>query len=237
MTTSKTVLIVGAKEGIGLELAKKFHERGYRVYGTVRSLEKDKDHLGPLSAVATQILEIDLADENTIQSAAQKFGEDKPLDLLINSAALGPGPLDWGDYSADILVEWFRVNTVGPFLTTKHFYPALERSPRGKIINLSSNMASMSSLSDNPQGRHIGYRISKAALNQLTVSLGREFKSHESKVTANAIHPGWIPTTMTGFIGPDDMEVQTAAIVETIEKLEPGDTGKFLNAWGEDFPW
>lgn len=147
----------------------------------------------------------------------------------------------------------------GPFLTTKHFYPALQRSPNGKVINLSSNQASMSSLigmltsicsavppekakpttlgADNRRGRNIGYRISKTALNQLTVSLGREFKSHDSNVTVNAIHPGWIPTTMTGFTGPDDMEVQTSLIVETIERLAPGETGRFMDAKGEDFAW
>jgi hypothetical protein len=56
-------------------------------------------------------------------------------------------------------------------------------------------------------------------------------------VTVHAILPGWIPTVMTGFTGPDDMDKQTSLMVDTIEKLGPEDTGRFLKADGQDFPW
>jgi hypothetical protein len=42
---------------------------------------------------------------------------------------------------------------------------------------------------------------------------------------------------MTGFTGPDDMETQISLMVDTIEKLGPSDSGRFLTADGEDFPW
>lgn len=87
------------------------------------------------------------------------------------------------------------------------------------------------------RGRSLGYRLSKTALNQLTVSLGREFRSHDSKVTVNAIHPGWIPTAISSFTGPDDMDVQTGLMVETIERFRPDETGLYVNAKGEDMPW
>lgn len=47
---AKTVLIIGAKQGIGLELGKKFKGRGYEVYGTIRSFAKDEGQLGPVSS-------------------------------------------------------------------------------------------------------------------------------------------------------------------------------------------
>ncbi|KAG6368991.1 hypothetical protein INS49_003210 [Diaporthe citri] len=125
----------------------------------------------------------------------------------------------------------------GPFLTIKHFYPALKQSHQGRIINISSNMASMSSLTDNRRGTSLGYRLSKTALNQLTVTLGREFQSHQSNVTVNAIHPGWIPTAMSDWTGPDDMDTQTGLMIETIEAFGAEDTGKYVNAQGEDMPW
>lgn len=83
----------------------------------------------------------------------------------------------------------------------------------------------------------MGYRLSKTALNQLTVSLSRTLAFEGSKVTIHAIHPGWIPTTMSGFTGPDDMDTQVALMVDTIEKLGAEDSGRFRKANGEDFPW
>lgn len=68
------------------------------------------------------------------------------------------------------------------------------------------------------------------------MSLGREFRSHNLGITVNAIHPGWIPTHVSSFTGPDDMDVQTALMVDTIERFGPDDTGKFVNAKGEDMP-
>jgi len=59
---------------------------------------------------------------------------------------------------------------------------------------------------DNCEGGSIGYRLSRTALNQLTVSLPRSLASEGSNVIVHAIHPGYIPTTMTGFIGLDDMD-------------------------------
>jgi hypothetical protein len=42
----------------------------------------------------------------------------------------------------------------------------------------------------------------------------------------NAIYPGWIPTVMSGSTGPDEMDVQTNLIFDTIEKLGNEETGK-----------
>lgn len=79
--------------------------------------------------------------------------------------------------------------------------------------------------------------MSKTAVNQLTVSLGREFRSHDSTITVNCIHPGWMPTAVSGFTGPDDINVQTGLMIDTIENMGPEDTGKYVNAKGEDMPW
>lgn len=177
----RTALIIGAKQGIGFHLAKKLHARGWMIYGSVRSLKNDEDAIkkSGLEDFATEIFEVDVLDEETIQSAASKFGE-KRLDLLIHCAGLGPNPDATWDHTANILMEKFRVNTVGPYLTAKHFFPALKRSDAGKIINMASNMGSLSSRDDNRRGGSLGYRLSKTALNQLTVSLSRAFQHQET---------------------------------------------------------
>lgn len=42
---------------------------------------------------------------------------------------------------------------------------------------------------------------------------------------------------MTGFTGPDDMDLQTTLIIDTIERLGPEDSGSYVKADGEAFPW
>lgn len=83
----------------------------------------------------------------------------------------------------------------------------------------------------------MGYRLSKTALNQLTVSLSRTLAFEGLNVTIHAIHPGWIPTAMSGFTCLDDMDTQITLMVDTIEKLGVQDSGRFMKADGEDFPW
>ncbi|KJR86764.1 uncharacterized protein SPSK_10461 [Sporothrix schenckii 1099-18] len=116
-------------------------------------------------------LEIDLLNESTIQAAAQKFG-DRPLDVLINLAGMdsnvrrmvvflcfillfwypanpwwralgiGPEPDNWYEHTAEILMDKYATNTVGPFLVCKHFHPNVKLA-KGIIINISSLAASI----------------------------------------------------------------------------------------------
>jgi NAD(P)-dependent dehydrogenase (short-subunit alcohol dehydrogenase family) len=84
------------------------------------------------------------------------------------------------------------------------------------------------------RGRNLAYKVSKAALNQLTVNMARDFVRDEANVTANAIHPGWIPTKVSGFTGPDDMQEVVDSIVETIIRLGSSDNGRFMDRHGSD---
>ncbi|ROV96457.1 hypothetical protein VSDG_05490 [Cytospora chrysosperma] len=139
-------LIIGAKQGIGLHLLKKLHAKGWTVHASVRSLTKDAESIAEsrLSEIATQTYKIDILNEATIEAAVKNYG-NKPLDLLIHCAGVGPKPEDLWDHTGDVLVEKLRVNTVGPFLIAKHFFPALKLSQAGKIINMTSNMGSLTS--------------------------------------------------------------------------------------------
>jgi NAD(P)-dependent dehydrogenase (short-subunit alcohol dehydrogenase family) len=123
----------------------------------------------------------------------------------------------------------------GPFQASKAFLPALERARLAKIINVSSDMASIAgrwvqlglwprppavlTAMDLRQHRcNACYRISKAGVNQLTKTMAVDL-SLESKVLALAVHPGFLPTRMTGYAGKDEMDSCMNALVETIERL------------------
>ncbi|KAL9109734.1 MAG: hypothetical protein Q9227_005603 [Pyrenula ochraceoflavens] len=117
--------------------------------------------------------------------------------------------------SAEDLIWHFKVNTVGPFLTTKHFMPLLEKCERGKVINISSDMGSIGA--DNTTGGNLPYRISKTALNQFTRTAAVDLEGLGKNVKTIAVHPGFLATKMTGFYGEDRMETSVEGLVSILE--------------------
>ncbi|KAF2421109.1 NAD(P)-binding protein, partial [Tothia fuscella] len=220
----------GANRGIGFQLVSRFLEQGYTVHGTVRPQMKNDPSVSDASLnPRAKLLELDFTIEETILQAAKDFG-DHVLDILVNCAG---DPLThslrlyylWDDkpfteQSADDLLSHFKVNVVGPFLASKAFSPALERSPLGKIINVSSDFAS---ITDNTGGNAC-YRVSKTALNQLTKNMALDLnKLGVSNVRTLAVHPGYVATKMTGYHGEDDMETCMNGLVQLIERFGTDD--------------
>jgi NAD(P)-dependent dehydrogenase (short-subunit alcohol dehydrogenase family) len=123
----------------------------------------------------------------------------------------------------------------------------------GKIINVSSNLASLSSKIPHvdhqiiellissyntvAKGEDMGYRMSKAALNMMTVVLSKEFEMNGEKVATLAINPGYVATRMTKGRYMDDMDECIAGIVNLIETADLNNTGKYYNWNGDIIPW
>lgn len=78
----------------------------------------------------------------------------------------------------------------------------------------------------------MAYEVSKAALNQVTKSLGMQMEMTKSKVIVAGIHPGHIPTRLTNMGGPDKMDVQIPKIVDTIESIGASQNSGFMDAEG-----
>ncbi|KAF3071571.1 C-factor [Trichoderma lentiforme] len=228
-SAQQTVLITGANRGIGLSLCKEFIERKYTVFGSVRHESRDDPSVVELRKTGASVIEFDVTDENTIAAAFDSWG-DKPLDILINNAgALTPHRM-WYDVTAEALIDKFRVNAMGPFIVSKIFMPALEKSRSPKIINIASNSGQIAA---NKDGKYMAYKVSKTALNQVTMSLGMQMEMTKSKVIVVGIHPGWIPTKLTGMTGPDKMDVQIPKIVHTILSIGASQNGGFMDAEGK----
>ena len=98
-----------------------------------------------------------------------------------------------------------------------------------RIINISSGMGQMEGMATGS----IAYRLSKSALNALTIVLSQELSDKDIKV--NAICPGWVQTDMGGY----DANLTVKESVESIKKFALSDNfpnGKFLRH-GEILPW
>ncbi|KAH8591408.1 short chain dehydrogenase [Bisporella sp. PMI_857] len=227
------VLIIGANRGIGLHFVKIFTERNWNVFGTVRPQTREDLSFKDLVTTGATILDIDFTDETSISKAASTYG-DKALDVLVNCAGVDVHPRPWEENSAEDMINKFRIMTVGPFLATKHFLPHLTRSESGKVVNISSDYAS---ISGNDRGRCISYRIAKAALNQQTVTIAHELKAADSTITMIMLDPGDIPTRLSRGNGKTGIDESVRGMVEIIEKATIQDSGCFYKWTGETLPF
>ncbi|RSL46146.1 hypothetical protein CEP53_010433 [Fusarium sp. AF-6] len=140
---ARNALIIGANRGLGLGLLKVFKENGYNVFGTVRPQTRSDSSFKDLEATGATGIDLDFLDEESIAAAAKTYGNDKPLDVLVNCGGVEMYPEKWLDTTAEALVYKYRVMTVGPFLSSKYFLPSLKKSEFGKIVNITSEWASI----------------------------------------------------------------------------------------------
>ncbi|KAI1157132.1 hypothetical protein F4825DRAFT_400805 [Nemania diffusa] len=232
----RTVLVIGANRGIGLQLIRTFKENGWCTIGSVRpqtKLENDPS-ISELIDTESEIIEIDYAKESTIVAAAKKLDGTK-LDVLVNCAGIKPKPLEWDAHQQADLTERFQVMPVGYFLASKHFIGHLSAGNGGKIINLSSGSASIGD--PDHDGESIGYRMAKTAVNAQTKTLAIDFKTAGLPVTTMAIDPGFIKTRLTGFRGTVKIEESSNGMYRLIEGLTPETSGSFYSWNGKELPW
>ncbi len=206
MSDTPVVFVTGANRGIGLEYVRQLVARKDMVFAGYRDESRSRDLLAMAQKNDNlETVAVDVTDEAQIEDVrdiiADKFGR---LDMLINNAGIQikyDNIID--DIEPDEIVENFRVNVVGPFLTAKILHPLLAASARPKIVNITSQMGSIEQAS----GNAVPYRISKAALNMLTKNQAVSYAS--DGIIAVAMHPGWVRTDMggsgaPGFGGGDD---------------------------------
>ncbi len=222
-----TVLITGANRGIGLEYARQFQARGYRVIGTARNPAEATE----LAAASDRVEQLDVTDPASVAALAEQL-KDVPIDILINNA----GVLDRSDSSVDkvdfaIMERTFAVNTFGPLRVVQALLPNLRAGERKLIANMSSQMGSIA----NSTGGSYAYRASKTALNQLnrglSVELGKE------GFICVVLHPGWVSTDMGGAAATYTPEQSVAGLIQVIEGLEADDNGRFYDFQGAEIPW
>jgi NAD(P)-dependent dehydrogenase (short-subunit alcohol dehydrogenase family) len=225
--TPPTVLITGANRGIGLEYARQFAARGYKVIGTARDPADAKE----LSAVAGRVEALDVTDAASVAALAARL-QGVAIDILVNNA----GMFDRRDVSVDrvdfaVMEQTFAVNSLGPLRVTQALMPNLRAGKRKTIVNMSSQLGSI----ELSNGDWYAYRTSKAALNQITRTLSAELAT--DGFTCVVLHPGWVRTDMGGANATYEPEESVAGLVAVIEKLSPADNGRFLDFKGNAVPW
>jgi NAD(P)-dependent dehydrogenase (short-subunit alcohol dehydrogenase family) len=229
----KTALVTGANRGIGYEVARQLALRGFHVFLGARSAGAGR------AAVATIVkdggtamfLEVDVADNTSVTSAARQFAEvEDHLDVLVNNAGIivdeDNAILDVSD---ELLRKTLETNTLGALRMTRAFAPLLAKSKTPRVINVSSGSGQLTSGAD---GWAPGYSISKTALNGVTSQLAAALP----KFAVNSVCPGWVRTNMGGRTATRSVEQGADTIVWLATEAPQKITGKFLRD-RKEIPW
>ena len=182
----KTAVITGGTRGIGLAIVERMAKSGARVAVWDRArLEKGSK----AEAAGATLIAADVSDPDAVARAlAETESRVGPVDILVNSAAIGGVNTTVAQYPLD---EWravMDVNLTGTFLTCRAVAPGMEKRGYGRIVNI----ASIAGKEGNPNA--CAYSASKAGVIALTKSLGKELAT--TGVCVNCIAPAVIETEM-----------------------------------------
>lgn len=234
-TASGLAVVVGAGGALGAAL--------------LAQLQRDGTYERVLGLGRTGEIRIDYADEASLAAAAQAVAglcaqSGLELRLLLVATgflhgAQGQPERSWRHLDAAYLQQVFLVNTLGPALLIKHFFPLLPRQGRCVAAFVS---AKVGSIGDNALGGWYGYRASKAALNQLVRTAAIELARSNRDSLCVALHPGTVDTPLSQPFAKTGLTVRppqqaAAELLGVLAGLAPGATGTLLDYRGQTLPF
>ncbi|MDF2668976.1 MAG: Retinol dehydrogenase 13 [Paenibacillus sp.] len=203
-------IVTGANSGMGLATSIELAKQGAFVIMACRSEERGRKALEQARQQSgSDRLELMLCDLGllaSIRSFALTVTTTYPnIDTLINNAGVVALKRQT---TSDGFEAMIGVNHLGHFLLTNLLLEALQHSPQGRIVNVSSSAYKIGRIDfDDPhltRGYTVwrGYSQSKLANLLFTRELARRLQG--TRVTVNAVHPGAVGTSLgvdrqTGF--------------------------------------
>lgn len=249
MSQTKIAFITGANRGIGEETATQLAEKGVHVIIGARDKAAGEAVAKKLKDrnLKADVLKFDI-NNPADHKAAAKFFEEKfgHLDILVNNAgvmldsqdASGGRDPNASHISVDIVKSTFDTNFFSPLALTQTLLPLIRKSEAGRIVNLSSILASLNLHSDPKSpiydSKLFAYNSSKTALNAFTVHLAHELK--DTKIKVNSAHQGWVKTDMGGPNATMDIKDGGKTSVQLALLPADGPTGGFFHN-GDSLPW
>ena len=223
----KSVLIIGASRGLGLEFIRQYRRDGWLTLGTCRSLEQD----ALLTSVGATALRLDVNDENGFANLAKAL-DSRRIDVCIyNAGVTGPREPNVIAPEANEFDAVMHANVLGALRAIPVVAPALAKA-KGTFAFVSSRMGSIGLMSGSGS---VTYRASKAALNAVVKAASLEWGPQG--VTCLTFHPGWVKTDMGGAGADIEPSVSITGMRKVIASAMPESNGRFFDYTGKELAW
>ncbi|KAH8692888.1 hypothetical protein BGW36DRAFT_385417 [Talaromyces proteolyticus] len=251
-------LVTGSARGIGFEivrqLAAKPDNEVKTIFATSRTENTRLKELTQQYPGRVIFVPITVGDEISIRNAVPSIETalaDKGvngLDVLINNA----GIVGWThatEMSMADLSDVFHINVTGVHMMIQAFLPLLRKGDQKKVINISSSVGSIARQPIYKSLPSASYKVTKAALNMLTVVWAQELS--EEGFTVLCQNPGWLKTDEANSHADLPVGTGVEKVLENAKKVGQEGNGRFLNihvpGWeknpglhqydGKDLPW
>jgi 3-oxoacyl-[acyl-carrier protein] reductase len=193
------VLVTGGSRGIGLSIARRLAGAGYNVVAVAR---RESEELRQATRAIVQqekgglrFRGFDLSEIDGIPAFVKRLREEfGAIYGLVNNAGIGTEGLLATMHNSEI-EALVRLNVLSPVILTKYVVRHMMADGAGRIINISSIIASTGY-----NGLSV-YGATKAAATGFTRSLAREVG--KLGITVNAISPGFVDTELTQGLSED----------------------------------
>ena len=136
---SKIAVVTGTSTGLGLGLSEALAKAGWKVYATMRNLEKGTSIINLQKAgLNIELLQLDVQSQDSIDLAVKTvIDKEGQIDLFINNA--GVGFIKTTEQSTEEEYQnVFDINTFGQIRCTKAVLPYMREKHQGKIVSISS---------------------------------------------------------------------------------------------------
>jgi NAD(P)-dependent dehydrogenase (short-subunit alcohol dehydrogenase family) len=236
----QTVFTTGCDRGLGLSLAKRFADDGWRVFAG--SYLPDWHELTALTARYPDritVVPLDIASDASVLAAKVAVQvQTQTVDMVVNNAAISSQMKDSGirdPQDDEDLMRLFNVNTLGALRVTQAFLPLMRESTLKRLCFVSSEAGS---IARSQRTNWYGYCMSKAALNRGVLHLFQILRPDD--YTFRLFHPGWMRTYMSGTRNEKaELEPDEVATLAHSYFLAPTDEDRLiLRDWqGQEWPW
>ena len=222
----KAAIITGGGVGVGRAVALDLARRGVSVAvnysrsgAEAEAVADEAEKIGVRALSVKADVGRDDQARALVDQASKAFGR---LDILVNNAGVTRF-IDHADLEKVGEEDWefiFRTNVWGTFVCSRAAAPALKKDGGGAIVNLSSVAGVYGT------GSSIPYCASKAAINNMTVTLARALAPD---VRVNAVAPGFVDTRWWSERENKDAIQQLAAAASPLKKVcQPEDVSKVV---------
>ena len=203
LMAGKIAVVTGAAGGIGSVICRRLAVAGAKVVLTdLRSEEEINVVAAGLAGDGHMVVQAPVDDSKALKRMADQITDHYgTVDLLVNCAGITRSVphADLDGLDDKLIDDIFRVNWRGAFACIRALKDLLANGEGGVVVNISS-IAGLTAI-----GSNVAYCASKAAMNSMTISLGRALAP---EIRVVSVSPGWVFGEYAKKMDPEYMQEQ-----------------------------